>query len=169
MSLNHLIQGGAPVPALNLECENLKVLGTLQVSGQIQTGAFQSESFDPTITVTSTGANASLVSKVNASAIRIGNETTVTYRCVVASGTGAAKLTVAFEPPIWTPDTVGIVNTSCVLNCTHLRGDGEWESLINQGAQILGTELVVTVGKEDNTVFPVTKDFTLTARFTYTQ
>lgn len=177
MSLNHLVQGGSLTPPLNLECENLKILNVLQVGGEIQTGAFQSENFDPTIAISSTGTGQSLISNVYATATRIGDETRVTYRCTFASGTGASKLNILFTTPVWTPNPqAALSNLSCVLNCTHLRGDGAWESLINQGVSVgqigigpTDDAFRVTVGREDNMDFPATKDFTLTATFTYSQ
>jgi hypothetical protein len=170
MSLNHLVQGGAP-PAQDIEVNNLKVDGTLQVAGQIQTSAFQSQTFDPVIEISSSGSGQSLQSKVNASAIRIGDETIVTYRCEFDSGTGAPNVEVFCEPPIWTPDTQTLLNLTCVVNCVHERGDGAWESLINKAVSVgaVPSALVATVGREDNTNFPVNKRFQLSVRFSYTQ
>jgi len=169
MSLNHLVQGGAP-PAQDIEVNNLKVDGTLQVDGQIQTGAFQSQSFDPNIDFSNySGTGGGILSKVNASALRIGDETIVTYRCQFETGTGSPNIDLLFETPVWTPDPQPLLNVTCVVNCVHERGDGAWESLINKGIAVGLNSLVVTVGREDNTNFPVNKTFEISARFSYTQ
>ena len=118
----------------------------------------------------SDGTGDSIASTVQASAIRIREETIVTYRCTFNSGTGASKVTLRFLPPVWTTITTGIQNLTCVANCTHERGDGAWESLINQGVSIESAPLsfALQLGREDNVNFPANKLFQLSARFSYT-
>jgi hypothetical protein len=169
MSLNHLVQNGAE-PPLNLVCNNLAI------DGRIQTSQFASERFDPQITVSSAGSGQALVSKQDASAIRMEDQTTVSYKCVIATGTGAPSIDLLFEPPSWLPETTGVLDTlKCVVNAEHQRGDLAWESLINQnvtvGDSAPGTtdRLVLTLGRADNINFPLTKEFTVNCTFTFSQ
>jgi hypothetical protein len=163
MSLNHIIDGGI-IPPLNCRVNDLAI------NGDIQTSVFQSETFNPQITVTSDGIGASLISNVSATAIRMRNQHSVTYRCNFDSGTGSSKCTIYFQPPVWITNVSSIQDLKCVLNCTHKRNDDEWESLINQGCETEGVftqTLIANVGKEDNTNFPVTKEFQLNITFTF--
>jgi hypothetical protein len=168
MSLNHLV--GGTEPPLNLESNNMKVKGVLSVDGEIETDVFQNQDYSPIIAIISDGTGDSIASTVQASAIRIREETIVTYRCTFNSGTGASKVTLRFLPPVWTTITTGIQNLTCVANCTHERDNGAWESLINQGVSIESAPLsfALQLGREDNANFPVNKLFQLSARFSYT-
>ena len=169
MSLNHLVQNGAE-PPLNLVCNNLAI------DGEIQTSVFQGQRFTPDISAASSApmGGPSIVSKLDATAIRLQDQTTVSYQCVIATGTGASSINIFFEPPSWLPDTSGVLSTlKCVANAEHQRNDGAWESLINQDVTIGGApssnRLVLTLGRADNVDFPVTKQFTVNCTFTFNQ
>ena len=169
MSLNHLVQNGVP-PALDLVCNNL------EIDGQIQTSVFQGQRFTPDITVSSSApmGGPSLVSKQDATAIRLQDQTTVSYQCVIDTGTAASSIDLFFEPPSWLTETQGVLPTlKCVANAEHQRNDGAWESLINQGVTVGGAptvnRLVLTLGRADNVDFPVTKEFTVNCTFTFSR
>ena len=167
MSLNHLVTGGQ-APSQNVTVNDCTVEGNLLVSGQIQTSAFQSQTFDPAIIVGSTGTGQSLVSKKTCTAMRIGAQHTLSYECTFVSGTGAPGVRLTFETPIWLPDTTTVQDLKCVLNCYHLRGDGSYESLVQTGVAVgaPANAVIVDVQREDNANFPVDKNFTISAVFT---
>jgi hypothetical protein len=140
MSLNHLVQGGAPPPQ-DIRVKNLEVDEDLTVSGNIAPYNFRGTSFTPAgtnITNTVGGTGASITGGSHLSLQKIGQAVQGTYKCNFETGTGSKGVLLTLIFPAGLLDNPD--NLCVVANAVHQTGGGTWEQLYMSQASIISNE-----------------------------